>query len=141
MEKNQYLFVYGSLRKRAARHDLIAAYCEYVSEAYLNGKLFEVAGYPGAIESSQPDDRVLGEVYRIVEREKLLAGLDEYEECSENFPLPHEYIRKKLAIDLADGKRIFSWVYIFNRDTSELMPITNGDYLAFLNLQLVDLDE
>jgi hypothetical protein len=42
----------------------------------------------------------------------VLRRLDEYEECSDNFSLPHEYGRKPLSIELVGGGPVFAWVYL-----------------------------
>jgi gamma-glutamylcyclotransferase (GGCT)/AIG2-like uncharacterized protein YtfP len=72
---------------------------------------------------------VFGELYRMLDRKRVLALLDDYEECSNKFPLPHEYIRKLLAIALAGGDSIAAWVYLYNHDVSKLQQILSGDYL------------
>ena len=127
----EFIFVYGTLRKQSASnmHAVLANYCEYYSDGVMQGKLFEVDTYPGAIESSDPNDMVFGELYRMLDRKRVLALLDDYEECSNKFPLPHEYIRKPLAIELAGGDSVVAWVYLYNHDVSKLQQILSGDYL------------
>lgn len=110
---------------------LLAENCQYVAEAILQGKLYEVDGYPGAVESADPNDRVYGELYRMGDGEAVLARLDDYEECSLSFPEPHEYVRKQLLITVVGGDRVMAWVYIFNRDVSRLTPIESGDYISY----------
>ncbi|PWI33200.1 gamma-glutamylcyclotransferase [Vibrio albus] len=131
---DDFIFVYGTLRKETATpmHCVLARYCDYFSNGTMQGKLYEVDGYPGAIESNQSGDRVHGEVYRIINREMVFIQLDEYEECSDTFPQPHEYIRKKGLISLPDGGNILAWVYIFNHDLSTLTEIKSGDYLGYI---------
>lgn len=128
----EFIFVYGTLRKKMASsmYHLLAGHCEYFSDGYMQGKLYEVNGYPAAIESHSKQDKVHGEIYRIVDADLLLAKLDEYEECTDKFPEPHEYIRKNLAITLSDGGSVMAWVYIFNHDVTNLMQISSGDYLS-----------
>ena len=131
---NEFIFVYGTLRKETATpmHQLLARYCEYVSDALLQGKLYEVDGYPGAIESDDPNDLIQGELYRIISTENLLPQLDEYEECTEQFPQPHEYVRKKLLFSLSGSEKVCAWVYVYNLDVTGLVQIKNGDYLCYL---------
>jgi gamma-glutamylcyclotransferase (GGCT)/AIG2-like uncharacterized protein YtfP len=126
----EFIFVYGTLRKKMASsmYHLLAPHCEYFSDGYIQGKLYEVNGYPGAIESHSKHDKVYGELYKIVDANLVLATLDEYEECTDKFPKPHEYIRKKLPISLSDGGSVTAWVYIFNHDVANLVQISSGDY-------------
>jgi gamma-glutamylcyclotransferase (GGCT)/AIG2-like uncharacterized protein YtfP len=128
----EYLFVYGTLRRAAASnsHGVLACYAEYVAEGTMLGKLYEVAGYPGAVESGSNDDRVHGEVYRILDNDLLFALLDAYEECSAQFPQPHEYVRKELPIFISGNADIVAWVYLYNHAVTHLRQIGSGDYLS-----------
>lgn len=130
----EFIFVYGTLRKETATvmYYVLARHCEYFSDGYMQGKLYEIDGYPGAIESDNEEDKVKGEVYKIVDRDQVLPKLDEYEECTENFPQPHEYIRKKLLVSLIGGGAVSAWVYVFNHDVLPLTQIISGDYLSYL---------
>ncbi len=102
---------------------VLAGYSEYVGEATMQGVLYEVEDYPGVVESTKPEDIVSGELYKILDDNVLLPLLDEYEECSKRFAQPHEYIRKILPITLTDGDSVMAWVYVYNRDVTELQRI------------------
>ncbi len=104
----------------------IAYHCNYFSDGYLQGKLYEVDNYPAAIESNNLEDEIEGHL--------ILRQLDAYEECTNQFPEPHEYSRKKRLITLFDGSSVSAWVYMFNRDVSNLISIQSGDYLQHLNV-------
>jgi len=95
----------------------------------MRGKLYEVSGYPGAIESGDVNDKVSGELYKMLDRKRLLARLDDYEECSDRFQTPHEYSRKPLLIELTGGGSVLAWVYLYNHDVSKLRQIITGNYL------------
>ncbi|MCW8890887.1 MAG: gamma-glutamylcyclotransferase [Sedimenticola sp.] len=127
------LFVYGSLLKGVDHpyHRHLARYCEYLGPGRLQGRLFEVNGYPGAITSDQTDEWVTGELYGIQESTPLFLILDEYEGCSDDDPLPHEYQRVLQPILLEDGSQLTAWTYCYAGDTSRLQQITSGDYLAY----------
>ena len=126
-----FIFVYGTLRKQTASnmHHLIAGHCEYFSEGLMHGTLYEVCGYPGAIESSEAYDKVFGELYKMLDRKLILARLDDYEECSDKFPMPQEFIRKQITIEPSGGGSVVAWAYLYNRDVSKLHQIMSGDYL------------
>ena len=128
---NEFLFVYGTLRREAgnSRHVLLAQHCRFYGPATLRGLLYEVHGYPGAIESDKPGSRVAGELYRIIERKPLFALLDDYEECAENYPHPREYVRKSIQVKTADGETLTAWAYIYNYPVQGLTEIWSGDYL------------
>ena len=111
-------------------YHVLANHCEYVSEGAMPGTLYEVCDYPGAIESSDTNDKVSGELYRMLDRKLVLALLDDYEECSDRFPMPHEYSRKQLSVELIGGGSVVAWVYLYNHDVSKLRKIISGDYLG-----------
>ena len=133
----EFLFVYGTLRKPIAldMHPMLAGYCEYYAKGTMQGKLYEVCGYPGAIQSNDANAKVFGELYKMLDRDRVLARLDEYEECSDWFPNPHEYIRKRLSIELYDGGSVVAWVYLYNHEISKLQQIKSGDYLGRVTTQ------
>ncbi len=126
----EFIFVYGTLRKQMASsmHQILASHCEYFSNGVMQGTLYEVCGYPGAIESGDTNDKVNGELYKMNDSKLVLARLDEYEECSDRFPMPHEYSRKPLSIELSGGDSVVAWVYLYNHDVSKLQQILSGDY-------------
>jgi len=128
----EFIFVYGTLRKQMASdmHHVLARYCDYFSDGVMCGKLYEVCGYPGAIESGDANDKVSGELYKMHDPKLVLARLDDYEECSDRFPMPHEYSRKRLSIELGCGDSVVAWVYLYNHDVSKLQQIFSGDYLS-----------
>jgi gamma-glutamylcyclotransferase (GGCT)/AIG2-like uncharacterized protein YtfP len=129
---DEFIFVYGTLRRACTGNmpGVLTRFTEYVAEGYMLGKLYEVAGYPGAVEAGGSDDRVHGEIYRILDNDLLFALLDAYEECSEQFPQPHEYVRKKRPISLSGNGGIVAWVYLYNLDVTSLPQIASGDYLS-----------
>lgn len=124
-----YLFVYGTLRRDTVRHDLLRQYCEYIALGRLQASLYQVSYYPAVVLSDDHRHQVIGEVYRIINNELLFAGLDDYEECSASFDEPHEYVRSRQNIILADGSDITTWVYVYNRSVEGLKLIGSGDYL------------
>ena len=128
----EFIFVYGTLRKKSTAdiHPLLTDLCTYYSDGIMRGKLYALHDYPGAVESCAADDKVYGELYSLFDSKRILARLDDYEECSSSFPLPHEYIRKQRPIEPAGGGLVTAWVYLYQHDVSRLKQILSGDYLA-----------
>ncbi len=131
----EFIFVYGTLRQKAATpmQQVLVRYGEYLTDGYIQGRLYDVKGYPGAIESAHSSDKVYGELYRINNLDLVLSQLDAYEECSAQYPQPHEYIRKTLPVTAFGTGPINAWVYVFNHAVASLIPIESGDYLHYLN--------
>lgn len=130
-----YLFVYGSLRKalNGSLHALLKNQAMFLGFARIPGRLYLINCYPGLI--STPIFRgftVIGEVYRLHQPHRLLKVLDAYEECTADFPQPHEYKRMAQSVKLSDGRRLLCWVYIYNRPDTGLKHIIDGDFLSYL---------
>lgn len=127
-----HLFVYGSLRRGAGHlmHGMLAEYGEYVGAAKLPGRLYRIAGYPGAVASGDPQDRVLGEVYLLREPQIILPLLDEYEGFGADCPQPNEFVRIAAEVELAGAEMLRAWVYMYNRPIERLALIASGDFLA-----------
>lgn len=130
----EYLFVYGTLRKAkdgSVHPDLMQTI--FLNSASVSGKLYEVDNYPGlTLDFAGASQRVQGEVYRLLLPQQQLKKLDDYEECSELYPLPHEYQRMQTIVTLADGRAIKAWIYVFRHSIGGLKLITSGDYFAYL---------
>ncbi|MBD9356653.1 gamma-glutamylcyclotransferase family protein [Methylomonas albis] len=132
MNKPHYLFVYGTLRRdhqNQIQHPFLST-CLYINDASMRGELFAIDAYPGAIAAGTT--LVKGELYLMQDPEQTLSALDIYEECTAQFPEPHEYMRRELAVSLPDGQTISAWTYLYNRPLTGLKRIDCGDYLNYL---------
>jgi gamma-glutamylcyclotransferase (GGCT)/AIG2-like uncharacterized protein YtfP len=132
----QYLFVYGTLRKNKSGdlHTLLHNQARYINSASMPGKLYEIQHYPGAVPAIAASGCLVhGEVYLLLYPHRLLQVLDNYEECTDRFPQPHEYLRKQRAVTLTDGRILNAWTYLYYRPVSGLIQITSGDYFDYLS--------
>ncbi len=132
MPASGYLFVYGTLRKNRSGglHPFLQGQPEFIGYATLPGRLYEVRNYPAAMTGNNSNERIHGEIYRLHDTGKLFQILDDYEECSEKFPKPHEYRRCQTTVYLSDNRAVLAWVYLYNWPVAELKPIVGGDYLV-----------
>lgn len=125
------LFVYGTLSSACNNPSAqtLRSQSEFLCRASFQGRLFEVDGYPGAVLSRTPGERVWGELWKITgDAEALFELLDAYEECSPDFPEPHEYRRCRIEIEREDGRTLVAWTWLYNRPVDGLKPISCGDY-------------
>jgi gamma-glutamylcyclotransferase (GGCT)/AIG2-like uncharacterized protein YtfP len=88
---DDFLFVYGTLKQSENHlaHSLLTGDSVYYGQGYFHGKLYQVTTYPAAVLSNGTE-RVYGEVYRILRPTALFKRLDDYEECNNHYPEPHE---------------------------------------------------
>ena len=132
--RNEYIFVYGTLRRETGHlmYHILARYADFIGDGYVHGKLYEVGGYPGMKLSENPVEKVYGEVYRLRDPDYVLKVLDEYEECNENYPEPHEYTRIQVTVHLTDGRVLQAWAYEYNYPTDTLELIPSGNYIEYI---------
>ena len=118
-----HLFVYGTLMFpfRNPMHRVMCRYAGWVGNAVMEGKLYNLGAYPGAILS--PGFFIHGELYEIVDAPRLFVALDRYE--------GDEYLREIVEVEKSDGMRVDAWVYLCRRPVRERRRIVSGDYAAF----------
>ncbi|ABA87441.1 GGCT-like domain protein [Syntrophotalea carbinolica DSM 2380] len=124
------LFVYGTLQQHGGAHELLAGQASLLGPARLQGRLYQVGHYPGAVLSTCPEDRVRGELFRMRHPEVLLARLDVYEEVGPQFPEPHEYRRAEVVVMTADHMPRTAWTYLYNRCTDCLIHLASGCWIT-----------
>ncbi|MGJ5038351.1 MULTISPECIES: gamma-glutamylcyclotransferase family protein [unclassified Bradyrhizobium] len=126
------LFVYGTLM-RGFDHPmarLLSANADFVAEASCRGRLYRIQHYPGLVLSDDAADLVHGELFRLRQPEPMLREFDMYEACGEGFAAPTEYLRRCLAVTLADGAAREAWTYVYNWPVDEVARIASGRFLA-----------
>lgn len=130
MESN-YLFVYGTLLKDFDSYmsKFLQKNAEFVGEGYFLGKLFEISWYPGAIQSTHPNDKVYGHIFKILEPEKTFKILDDYEGIGDTGEHANEYKRVLIDANISNTEIIKTWVYIYNLPTAHLKHIPSGKYV------------
>ena len=125
------LFVYGTLRSgfqnKFAR--LLAERGTLLGRARIQGKMYHLDSYPGLVLSSEPDEWVTGEVYRLDDAAGTLAVLDDYEGCGPHDELPYEFVRAIAKVRLVTGRHLAAWVYVYNQPLPEDRRVLSGNYL------------
>lgn len=123
-----HLFVYGTLKSSFKNEisNLLAANAKFIAKACINGRLYEIAGYPGLVLSKDPVDLVHGEVYSGIGAD-LLSQLDAYEGYYPQNESGSEYIRKTITVAY-EGKVYECHVYIYNWDIDPSKRLHSGKY-------------
>tara|TARA_B100001123_G_scaffold358242_1_gene412953 strand:+ start:1480 stop:1764 length:285 start_codon:yes stop_codon:yes gene_type:complete len=81
---------------------------------------------------------VVGELYEILQADRLLPKLDEIEGYYPNAPDKSSYLRRRVCVRHSDGVSVSSWVYIFNGSLEKASRILSGDYSVHVNHSEVD---
>ena len=135
MEKNRFLFVYGSLRSgfNSDAYQYISRYFALVDNAKVKGVLYDLGDYPAALPTEK-DFFITGELYYLKNEEEYnwaMEQLDDYEglhvEAGER-PL---YRRDTVTVFTKD-KEIKAWVYWYNNAIEGKPRIESGDVLEYL---------
>ena len=134
--ESDLLFVYGTLRPSFtnAYAKYLRQHGQYVGDGKFPGQLLDLGNYPGAIYKPESTTNVYGSIFNIsVNKQHLLAYLDNYEGIGEAFEKPHEYIRTVIEVSSGDS-RADCWIYLYNQSVAEKQFISSGDYVSFLGV-------
>lgn len=127
----EYLFVYGTLR-RAAQHPMhqsMLRFAEFMADGHVAGQLYCVGSYPALILKT-PSVNVKGELYRVLDAEKLWPLLDQYEGIGQGFAEPYEYRKAQISVTTVEGEHYLATAYLYNRSVTDLRLLPHGDFLA-----------
>ena len=129
------VFFYGTLMsgfKRAGR-SRIDPKLTPVGRGSIAATLFDLGIYPAAIPAL--DERVLGEVHRMLDADAVLAALDEIEGYRPAQPDASLYTRVETPVTLDDGRVAPAWAYFYNAPLGQAQRIASGDYLQHLKVK------
>jgi gamma-glutamylcyclotransferase (GGCT)/AIG2-like uncharacterized protein YtfP len=117
------LFAYGTLRRGAPKHELLAGRATWLGPASAAGRLFDLGAFPGLVPALAPGDRVRGDLFAITDadREALLEALDRYEGAS--------FERVQRSVLGPDGPAL-AWLYAYRGDVDGRPVVAGGDYLS-----------
>jgi gamma-glutamylcyclotransferase (GGCT)/AIG2-like uncharacterized protein YtfP len=123
---SELLFAYGTLMStehtEAAKR--LQREAEKIGAASTTGRLFDQGQWPGLILSSQRDELVYGELWRL--RSPLsLQWLDIYEGIKPGVAFP-EYARKLIWVYPADSPARQAWGYVYQWPVRESDVIPSG---------------
>lgn len=129
------VFFYGTLMSAFRRpgRSRIEAKLLPQGRGWIQATLFDLGLYPAAIPSS--DSRVWGEVHRMVDRDAVLAVLDEIEGVRPAEPDASLYTRVETSVTFDDGRVATAWTYFYNAPLGRAPRIESGDYLKHLKVK------
>ena len=129
------VFFYGTLmagfdRRRRAEIDNKLA---YVGRGSISAALFDLGIYPAAVPD--PEGRVWGEVYDVLDPRTVLPALDEIEGYTPDHPDQSLYVRSQVTVALPDGAESTAWVYFYNAPLGQAQRIPSGDYFEHIKVR------
>src|SRR5262245_62113829 len=116
------LFVYGSLRSgfRSSAYEYISRYFDFVSDAKVKGRLFDMGSYPAGLPSAD-GAFIIGELYRVKSESEFswaIGQLDDYEGVNVESDEVQLY-RRELTDVYIGNKTVVAWIYWYNGDVSD----------------------
>ncbi|WP_111307018.1 gamma-glutamylcyclotransferase family protein [Confluentibacter sediminis] len=126
-----FLFVYGTLMHTANNgvSRFLRAHSEFVGDAYIYGRLYDLGDYPGAVPSGDASERVYGHVFKVMDADAVFKVLDDYEGIGDGDPHVYAYVRRSVTAYLGDGTEVSTWFYAYHFPTDALRLIPSGRYL------------
>jgi gamma-glutamylcyclotransferase (GGCT)/AIG2-like uncharacterized protein YtfP len=131
-QMNSHLFIYGTLLSTAghANGARLRREARLIGEASMPGRLYRIEGYPGLVETSDPQVRVHGEVHTLKDPAGALKWLDAYEGIAPGKHDRNEYERVERLVRLASGEDISAWVYLYRKDVARSRLIPDGRWVS-----------
>ena len=129
------VFFYGTLMSGFERpgRSRIDPELTAVGRGSIQAMLFDLGIYPAAIPAS--DGRVLGEVHRMSDVDRVLTALDEIEGYRPEQPDASLYTRVETPVTFDDGHVATAWAYFYNAPLGRAQRIESGDYLQHLKVK------
>jgi len=133
----RYLFSYGTLQPRHAPAEIAPTVrrLRRVGKGSVRGRLYDLGDYPGAV-LRRNGPQVIGQVFELPDDPEVLTRLDEYEGFDRSRPQGSLFVRKRCLVKLQNGKKLFCWMYAYNRPPGATPPLPSGDYSKHRNHRL-----
>ena len=126
---NDLLFIYGTLLKEDNEY---AGYLKnnstFYSKGRLKGKLYDIGEYPGAILSDDDDTCLYGNIVKMIEPDRVLPVINDYEGFGVDQSYPNEFIRVLGNIETGIGI-VTCWIYLYNLPITGLAVVKDGRYI------------
>lgn len=124
IDSTKYLFVYGSLKRGFSNpfSEYLNHFLRFYSTGKIEGKLYLIDWYPGAVLKKGEGSTIYGEVYEVINND-VFQFLDEYEGIhhdSSDF-----YNRKIVEVTTSNGC-VHSWFYEYIGSIDNKPSITTG---------------
>lgn len=126
----EYLFLYGTLLSGELSNEAAAIVRQLrpVAPARVAGRLYDLGEYPGAVVDRSAKTSIKGVLFELPDDDRVLRTLDDYEEFDRGETKQSLFVRIRAVAKLADGTRVGTWIYAYNRDPGNAKMIAGGDY-------------
>lgn len=110
---------------------------QYLGRGRFAGRLYDLGPYPAAIEDPSGRYTVWGDVFHLLEPERTLRILDEFEGYDPAVSLSNTYRRCPVDVRLEDGFQVRAWAYLYAcpdrlMNDPGVVLIPSGDYRQYV---------
>ncbi len=112
-------------------HDLLGPVI-FRGRATCRGILYCAGSFPALVKSNRESDRVVGEVYELLNPTEVMPALDEYEAFDPANPSGSLFVRELNIVEFENGDLINVWLYYFNRPVSPFDRIPDGNFATWV---------
>lgn len=124
-----HLFTYGTLLRDDARFPLLAPLAaDVIRPAHMPGRLVDMGAYPAALPPVG-DERVVGELVRLLDPPTALAALDAIEGFT-GWDAASLYHRVLATVTTDDGRTHRAFTYFLAEPGADRPPIASGSWRA-----------
>ena len=114
------LAVYGTLRRGGGAHVILKLLnAKFLGKGKVRGYRMLASSVPFAVRSES--DSIVVELYDVPDEKIPL--LDYYE---------RGYVRRKVKVELEDGKKAEAWMYVWELPLEDVVPVEGGDWVKFI---------
>mgnify|MGYP000179398133 CR=1 FL=1 len=105
---------------------------QFIGKGFTKGSLYDIGSFPGMVYDEEASGQVYGQVFQLMEAQKVWDVLDPYEMIDPN-RLDKNMYRRQLCEVQVEDKTYTCHTYHFQLSTEGFRQILSGDYLAYLN--------
>lgn len=128
LEKNNLLFVYGSLMSGSERGAFLDRdhKVRFLGSAIARGTLYDLGEFVGMVDD-QGEKMVHGELYEVLDAETFFSTLDVVEGYWSNEPGRSLYVRKHIPVETTNGI-VYANAYVYNQPVNGFPIIASGQF-------------
>lgn len=125
----RYLFSYGTLLPDHAPAEIapVVSRLRPIGRGKVRGRLYDLGDYPGAV-LSKTGPVIVGQIFELPDAPEVIKKLDEYEGFDPAHPQGSLFVRKRSLVTVGNGKKVWCWIYVYNRHPGDAVPVTGGDF-------------
>jgi gamma-glutamylcyclotransferase (GGCT)/AIG2-like uncharacterized protein YtfP len=127
---SEYLFTYGTLQPGLAPSYIAPSVDKLraVGEGVVNGLLYDLGDYPGAVLDPVSHHKIFGTVFELPEDANILPALDGYEDFDSDSPESSLFIRQLHPVLLSTGGALACWIYVYNGQPDPSRVLADGKF-------------